>query len=127
MNVGMSYTCEKIVEMADTAKSVDSGLAEVFATPSMIGLMESAAYRCVSESLDEGMSTVGTKIDVVHSAATPVGMKVWATATLKEIDNRRLVFDVVARDEVEQIGSAVHERFIINSEKFMSKVSQKGK
>jgi predicted thioesterase len=125
MKTGLSAKIEKTVEYEDTAKAVASGLAEVFATPSMIALMENAAYSAVQGKLEPGQSTVGISINVKHTAATPMGMKVWATATLVEIDRKRLVFDIEAFDEIEQIGTARHERFIIDEEKFMSRAAGK--
>ncbi len=125
METGLKKTITKTVELKDTAKAFASGLAEVFATPSMIALMENAAYSAVQDGLEPGQSTVGISIDAKHTAATPVGMKVSATATLVEIDRKRLVFDIEAFDEKEKIGYARHERFIIDEEKFMSKVAAK--
>jgi len=127
LETGLSAKIEKTVEYADTAKAVASGLAEVFATPSMIALMENAAYSAVQPQLPEGMSTVGVSISAKHMAATPVGMKVWAAATLCEVDGRKLKFDIEAFDEIEQIGQAVHTRFVIDEARFMDKVEQKCK
>jgi len=124
---GAKDRVEKTVEYKDTAKAVASGLAEVFATPSMIALMENAAYQAVQPLLPEGMSTVGVRIDAKHIAATPVGLKVWAEAVLVEADGRRLTFDIEAFDEKEKIGEARHERFVIDEQKFMSRVQAKGK
>jgi len=124
---GAKDRVEKTVEYKDTAKAVASGLAEVFATPSMIALMENAAYQAVQPLLPEGMSTVGVRIDAKHIAATPVGLKVWAEAVLAETDGRRLTFDIEAFDEKEKIGEARHERFIIDEQKFMSRAQAKGK
>jgi len=124
---GAKARVEKTVEHKDTAKAVASGLAEVFATPSMIALMENAAYLAVQPLLPEGMSTVGVRIDAKHIAATPVGLKVWAEAVLAETDGRRLTFDIEAFDEKEKIGEARHERFIIDEQKFMSRAQAKGK
>ena len=124
---GAKDRVEKTVEYKDTAKAVASGLAEVFATPSMIALMENAAYLAVQPLLPEGMSTVGVRIDAKHIAATPVGLKVWAEAVLAETDGRRLTFDIEAFDEKEKIGEARHERFIIDEQKFMSRAQAKGK
>ena len=125
METGLTATITKTVEYKDTAKAVASGLAEVFATPSMIALMENAAYSAVQGELEPGQSTVGISINAKHTAATPMGMKVWAKATLVETDRKRLVFDIEAFDEKEQIGTARHERFIIDEEKFMQKVNEK--
>lgn len=127
MNIGLLAKVEKTVEYKDTAKAVASGLAEVFATPSMIALMENAAYLAVQEELEEGQSTVGISINVKHLAATPMDMKVWAEAKLTEVDRKKLTFEIEAYDEKELIGTAVHERFIIDEAKFISKVNDKAK
>ncbi|NLT96697.1 MAG: thioesterase family protein [Christensenellaceae bacterium] len=124
---GAKARVEKTVEYKDTARAVASGLAEVFATPSMIALMENAAYLAVQPLLPEGMSTVGVRIDAKHIAATPMGLKVWAEAVLVEADGRRLTFDIEAFDEKEKIGEARHERFIIDEQKFMSRAKAKGR
>jgi predicted thioesterase len=91
----------------------------------MVGLMENAALTLAQAGLDEGFSTVGTKVEVKHLAATPVGMKVRAKAKLVEIDRRRLVFEVEAYDDVETIGEGTHERFIVDIEKFLDKSKSK--
>ena len=108
-----------------TAAAVGSGMLPVFATPSMIALMEKAAAESVAPQLDAGMTTVGTKLDVAHTAATPVGMTVRAESELTEIDGRRLIFTVRAFDELGEIGSGTHERFIVNAEKFLAKAEIK--
>ena len=87
--------------------------------------MENAALTAVKPYLEEGTDTVGTRLDVAHLAATPVGMTVRAEAELIEIDRRRLVFSVKAWDEKELVGEGTHERFIIGIEKFLSKCSSK--
>lgn len=110
-----------------TAAAVGSGMLPVFATPSMIALMEKAAAESVAPQLDAGMTTVGTKLDVAHTAATPVGMTVRAETELTEIDGRRLIFIVRAFDELGEIGSGTHERFIVNAEKFLAKAEAKQK
>ena len=122
---GLSAKQEITVAYKDTAKAVSSGLAEVFATPSMIALMEKAAYTAVQSELPKGFATVGISINARHMAATPVGVKVWAEATLKEIDGRRLKFHVTAYDAYEMIGEAEHERFVINEDAFMQKAGAK--
>ena len=127
MDIGLSAKVEKTVEYKDTAKAVASGLAEVFATPCMIAMMENAAYLAVQGELESGQSTVGISIDVKHLAATPMGMKVWAQAKLVEVDRKKLTFEIEAHDEAELVGTAVHERFIIDEEKFIAKVNEKAK
>lgn len=120
LKVGLKFREEKIVAMEDTAKNFGSGAAEVFATPMMIGLMEGASMNAVSEFLPNGFSTVGVSVNIKHMSATKVGKKVWANAELIEIDRKRLVFKVEAFDEDKQIGEGMHERFIIDEEKFMN-------
>lgn len=110
-----------------TAEAVGSGMLPVFATPSMVALIEKAAAESVAPLLEAGMTTVGTKLDIAHTAATPVGMAVRAETDLSEIDGRRLVFIVHAFDEAGEIGSGTHERFIVNAEKFLAKANAKKK
>jgi predicted thioesterase len=121
LECGLTAKAEKVVEFADTAKAVASGLAEVFATPCMIALMECAAANAVQPCLPPGQSTVGISIDAQHIAATPVGFKVWAQAELTEVDGRRLMFCITAHDEQEKIGEAQHTRVIIDEQRFMAK------
>ncbi len=117
----ITATATTTVTDENTAKTMGSGSLKVFATPAMVALMEKAACACVEEKLDEGMTSVGTMLDIKHLAATPKGMEVKATATLTEIDGRRLVFDITVSDGIDTIGSGRHERFIVNAEKFMGK------
>ncbi len=123
LNVGLKNKEEKTVTMNDTAKIFGSGAAEVFATPLMIGLMETASMNAVKELLPEGFSTVGISVNVKHINATAVGKKVWAEAELVEIDRKRLVFKVDAYDEDKKIGEGTHERFIVDEKKFMDKLN----
>lgn len=113
------------VDNTNTAEVYGSGDLPVFATPAMVGLMELTALKSVAELLDEGCSTVGTLVNVKHLAATPVGMEVYCVSELIEVDRRRLVFDVKAFDECGLIGEGIHERFIINVDKFMDKTNGK--
>ena len=105
----------------NTAAHVGAGGVEVFATPMMIALMENAAWGAIANAMEDGNVTVGTLVNVRHLAATPIGQKVRATAELIEIDGRRLVFKVEAFDEQRKIGEGIHERFIVNLERFMKK------
>lgn len=125
LKTGLSAKFEGIVEYKDTAKFIGSGLPEVFSTPSMITLMENAAYMTVKKSLPNEFSTVGTSVDAQHIAATPVGLKVWAEAVLTEIDGRRLTFKITAHNEKEIIGQAMHDRFIVEVDKFTQKANTK--
>ena len=118
---------EKSVKVVyeNTAAALGSGLLEVFATPAMIALMENTACSSVAGELGEGEGTVGTLLNVKHLSATPVGMTVRCESELIEVDRKRLVFDVKAYDDAGLIGEGIHERFIINNEKFMSKTQAK--
>lgn len=120
-------TCKKKITVTPemTAAAMGSGALEVLATPSMIALMEGAAQEAVQNLLEDGQGTVGTRIDVRHLAATPVGMEVTCTAEVTEVDRRRIVFTVKAKDEKEVIGEGIHERFVIDNEKFFAKCRQK--
>ena len=109
-----------------TAARIGSGLVEVFATPMMIALIEQTCLESVLPYLDEGQGTVGTLVNVTHSAATPVGMRVWCDSELVEVDRRRLVFSVKAYDECGLIGEGTHERFVIDTAKFQAKIDAKG-
>ena len=113
------------VEKENTAEVMKSGTLQVFATPAMIALMEEAAWKSVADELEEGTSTVGTSLNVKHLSASPVGIKVTCNTTLVEVDGRRLVFSVEVEDEAGKIGEGIHERFIIQSEKFQKKADAK--
>ncbi|HBV99301.1 MAG: thioesterase [Peptococcaceae bacterium BICA1-7] len=115
------------VNESNTAIAYGSGGVSVFATPAMIGLMEKAALSSVDPLLEEGMTTVGTVINVQHLAATPVGMKVTALSELVEVDGRRLVFRVEARDDAEIVGRGTHERFVVPQQKFLDRATAKKK
>lgn len=125
--IGLKGHLEQTVTEEVTADRIGSGLVKVFATPMMIALIEQTCNESVVPYLDEGQGTVGTHVDVSHCAATPVGMRVWCDSELVEVDRRRLVFDVKAYDECGLIGEGRHERFIIDSAKFQTKIDAKAK
>lgn len=120
---GITFSQEMTVEQKDTAAVYGSGKLDVFATPAMVGLMENTAMRCLDGLLEKGDDTVGIEINVKHLKATLVGKKVWCTATITEVDGRRIVYAIEAKDETGIIGTAVHDRFIVNVEKFLSKLN----
>ncbi len=122
---GLSAELEHTVTDADTASRWGSGGLPVFSTPALVGLMESAAVAALTGHLSPGQTTVGGHIDVRHLAATPVGVTVRARAELIAIEGRKLVFKIQAWDEVELIGEADHDRFVIDEAKFMAKVAAK--
>ncbi len=104
-----------------TAKAMGSGDLAVFATPALVALMEEAALKAIEGMVQEGSTTVGTKISVEHLAATPVGMKVWAKATLTAREGRRFFFTIEAFDDKGLIGTATHERVTVFTAPFMEK------
>ncbi len=125
IELGIKGTAETVVVFENTAAAVGSGLVPVFSTPSMIGLMENSAVNAVSPYLPEGEGSVGTFLNVTHDAATPIGVKVWAECELTAMNGKALTFTVTAYDEHGVIGKGTHGRFLINVEKFLSKVEKK--
>ena len=125
--IGLIGEIEHLVTESDTAAKWGSELVPVFGTPSLVGLMEAAAVKALEGHLPNEQTTVGGHIDVRHLAATPVGMQVRARAELISIEGRKLTFQIEAWDEVEKIGEAVHERFVIDKEKFIAKAHAKSK
>lgn len=122
MKIGDKGTVTVKVTKENCASAIGSGALDVFATPSMIALMENAACEAIKASLQPGESSVGTKVNISHLKASALEDTITATATLTEIDGRRLVFEVVANDSKGIIGEGSHERFVINVEKFLSKL-----
>ncbi len=113
------------VSEQNTAAAAGSGLMPVFATPQLVALMEGAACEALKGILPEGNTSVGTRIDVQHTSATPIGMRVWAKATLTAVDGRRYSFAIEAFDDAGSVGMATHERVAIDPERFMKKVENK--
>ena len=122
MKIGDKGTVTVKVTKENCASAIGSGALDVFATPSMIALMENAACEAIKASLQPEESSVGTKVNISHLKASALEDTITATATLTEIDGRRLVFEVVANDSKGIIGEGTHERFVINVEKFLSKL-----
>ena len=114
-----------VVGEEHTAPRVGSGRVRVLATPVMINLMEAAALDAVEALLPEGFQSLGIRLDVSHHAATPVGMRIVATARLLGVEGRRLRFELEARDEKEVIGGGSHERVVVNVERFDERVRKK--
>ena len=127
LTIGCIGRAETTVTSENTAAAAGSGLVPVFATPCMIALMENAAVRAVQDALNSGESTVGTRLNVTHDAATPVGMRVWAEAKLTAAEGKKLTFSVQAFDEAGPIGGGTHERYIIAVDRFVSKAEGKQK
>lgn len=119
--LNISHSEEMTVHHKDTAAVYGSGALEVFATPAMIALMEKTCLKSVKDKIGESNTTVGTKVCISHLKASPVGNVVRCDSTLIEVDRRRLVFNVKCYDGETLVGEGTHERFIVDSEKFMSK------
>ena len=122
---GLTGSSETVVTPDQTAPFVGSGRIAVLATPVMINLIEAAALAAVESSLPEEHQSLGTRLDVSHIAATPVGMRVRATAEVVRVEGRTIYLKVRAEDERELIGEGTHERVVVNLEKFDRRVREK--
>lgn len=122
---GLSGEASMTVDALWTAPEMGSGTVSVLATPAMIALMERAAVRCVEHLLPAGHTSLGTHIDVQHLAATAPGACVTATATLRTIDGRNLIFDVEARDGEDMIGTGTHTRVVVDLDRFLARLARK--
>lgn len=125
LSVGLAGTAVMRVAPDRMAPAMGSGSAPVFASPSMIALMEGACVDCVEKLLPEAHQSLGTHLDVHHIAATPEGLTVTAKATLTAIDGRKLTFAVEAHDGVETIGKGTHTRVVVDTPRFMSRLASK--
>ncbi|MDR0196821.1 MAG: thioesterase family protein [Oscillospiraceae bacterium] len=121
VTLGKTATISATVNQSNTAKAVGSGSLDVFATPMMIALMERAACECLADCLEPGQTSVGTGLTVSHNAASPVGAKITATATIERVFGRRIEFKITAADNSGEIGGCKHTRVIVDSERFMKK------
>jgi predicted thioesterase len=122
---GGSGRAELLVGEEHTAPRVGSGKVHVLATPVMINLIEAAALEALDRHLPPGYQSLGTRIDVRHIAATPVGMKVVAEAAVSHLAGRTAFFSVKVKDEKELVGEGTHERVVVNVEKFSERVRRK--
>ena len=119
---GLRHSECLVVEYKDTAAVYGSGSLEVFATPAMIALMEKTCLESVNDKIGEGNTTVGIAVNIKHLKASPVGSMIRCDATLVEVDRKRLVFEVKCFEGETLVGEGIHERFVVDSEKFMGKV-----
>ena len=122
---GLTGSAELLVGEEHTAPRVGSGAVHVLATPVMINLIEAAALAAVEHLLPPGHQSLGTLLNVRHIAATPVGMRIIATAKVERVEGRTIGFRVEARDEKELIGEGAHERVVVNVAKFDQRVRRK--
>jgi predicted thioesterase len=121
--VAKTGTANMTVDENVTARAIGSGSLDVLATPMMIALMERAACAGLSDALEEGQTSVGTQINVSHTAASPIGAKITATATITGVSGRKIEFAVTASDGVKEIGIGTHTRVVVDEAKFMAKAS----
>ena len=120
--IGLTYTSTLVVSKDHVAAVMGSGDLHVFATPAMVALMENAAMLAVAEHLPEGSTTVGAMMNTSHVKPSPVDESIKATAVLTEVEGRKLTFEIKAEDSKGIIGEAVHVRYIVDRERFMSKL-----
>jgi predicted thioesterase len=123
METGLTFTASVVVTEANTAATLGSGDLQVFATPAMVALMENAAMLAVAAQLGEDDTTVGALMNTTHLKPSALGDTVRATATLTAVEGRKLTFDVKAEDSKGPIGEGTHVRYIVNRQKFMSKLA----
>ena len=122
---GVTNTLTVVVDESMTADRFGNTGVRVLATPMLVSCFELAAHQLTMRALEPGQGTVGSRVDIRHLAATPIGMRVTFRATLTERDRRRLVFRVEADDERERVGEGTHERFIVDMGRFMERLAAK--
>ncbi|MCL2333256.1 thioesterase family protein [Candidatus Methanoplasma termitum] len=121
ISVGITNEASMTVTKDNTALALVSGAIDVFATPAMISLIEKTATECLQQRLSEGESSVGTYLEIKHSAPSVIGSEVFCKVEITEIDRSRIVFDVKVWDAAGEVGSGRHDRFLVNKERFMKK------
>jgi len=124
---GMTHELKVKTKPEDSAQKFYPHLPDVFATPFLAGLMERVSAELINMHLQPGEQSVGISMDLKHMAATPLGMEVRVKTEVTAVEGKKLTFRLEAYDEVEKIGEATHERFVIQADKFNSRVAQKAK
>ncbi len=125
LEVGLRAEREIVVTPSITADQEGNPGVNVLSTPQLVRLFETTAIEATKSALESGQGTLGTRLDIRHLAATPVGMRVWTEAELVEVDGRRLVFRLSARDEQEPVGEGTHERHVVDLERFRARAEAK--
>lgn len=125
LNPGIKGTASVTVTADNTAAAMGSGELNVFATPALAALVEKACWQSVAAELEPGSGTVGTNLNLAHTAPTPVGMTVRCDCELTAVEGRKLTFSAVLSDDCGEVGRAVHERFIIQNDRFQKKADSK--
>jgi len=121
---GLTHTSVMTVEELHSAANVGSGDMPVLATPMMMALMENAAMLAVDQELPQNETTVGGYIESSHLRPTPIGAEIYATATLENIDGKKLEFHVIAKQDDVTLGEGRHVRYIVDREKFMNRIKK---
>lgn len=124
---GMTHEIAVKTKPEDSAQKFYRHLPDVFATPFLVGLMERVSAELINQHLQPGEQSVGIAMDLKHMAATPLGMEIRVKTEVTAVEGRKLTFRLEAYDEVEKIGEANHERFIIQAAKFSARVADKAK
>ena len=122
LEIGLTFESTTTVSASNTAATLGSGDMDVFATPAMVALMENAAMKAVAAALPEGSATVGTQMNTSHIKASALGATITASAPLTQVEGRKLTFAVKAWDEQGTIGEGEHTRFVVDRERFLSKL-----
>ncbi len=124
---GMTHELKVKTTPGDSAQKFYPHLPDVFATPFLAGLMERVSAELINMHLKPGEQSVGISMDLKHMAATPLGMEIRVKTEVTAVDGRKLTFRLEAFDDVEKIGEASHERFVIQADKFNARVAEKAK
>ncbi len=127
IEIGRTNERSWIVAREHLASGFGSGLVDVLATPALVAFCEETARTSIDSALAEGESSVGTRIELEHTAPTPIGFRVTVVSRLIDVDGRRLRFEIEARDEVEPIGRAIHERFVVDRARFDERIAEKNR
>lgn len=124
IKAGIELSLQTTVKEADTALSYGSGRLNVYASPAMIAFMERTSMELVQKHLPQGYGTVGIKVDVNHIKASAAGATLLCRATLVEVSDKKLRFEVIVTEKGKTVGSGIHDRYIINEKKFIEKLNQ---
>ena len=122
---GLSSTIQQQIGEAETARRLGSGTVDVLGTPELVRLMEAAAVAALADHLPPEFTTVGVALNIKHIAPTPVGLKVKVRAALTEVQGRRLKFQLIAHDDMEEIGRGTHERVLVEVDSFLARANRK--
>lgn len=125
LEIGIKGVGTELVTEKNVASAVGNAGVDVYGTPFLIALAERTCFESINPELKEGESSVGSEIHIKHMAATPIGMTVRCESELVEIDKSRLLFKVLAFDDEDQVMEGTHVRYVVNMEKFLSKVEKK--